>query len=279
MTCCTKPVFHLPWQCAEFAIQQSIIQDEVTVPWHLLDTAALRKKLLVKPEIFSHIKTLNPMQMTIREVYDVLELISKGQSSRGQPLEFSISDDFESNANLQDYDMSEPDNQPTPQLKPRTASPGDIDNSEDTAGTEPHETSPREPGVNNATISNHWVNVRAERNTESDPHTAVHKYPLSASAAASPATDLPFKSPSPSFESMAKIAIQNVAHAGYLRIIPHATAIEVDQTPSQQSVIVKTDSKSKKRKEMEQENSITKQTKKRAKIVVPAREQSLRYEV
>ena len=228
------------------------------------------------------------MRMTLREVYDVLELLLKGQTSRVQPLEFSIPDNFHSNANLQDDDMSElPANPPISPQKPRTASPGDIDDAKGTAGTEPCTTSPREAGVNNATVSNHLVNVqfRAERNTESDPHTAVvpslHKYPLSISAAASPAADLPFKSPPPSFESTTEIAIQNVARAGYLSIIPHATAIKVDQTPSLQSVIVKTDSKSKKRTEteMEYEENSRKQTKKRAKIAVPAREQSLRYEV
>jgi hypothetical protein len=241
-------VFHLPWQCAEFAIQQSVIQDEVTVPWDLLDTAALRKKLLVKPETFSHVKTLDPMRMTLREVYDVLDLLLKGQASKVQPLEFTIPDNFDSNANLQDDDMSE-----LP-----TDSPGDIDNAKGTAGTEPHTSSPREAGVNNATVSNHLVNVqfRAERNTD----------PLSASAAA----DIPFKSSPPSFESTTEIAIQNVARAG---IIPHATAIKADQTPSRQS-----NSKSKKRTEveMEQEENSRKQTKKRAKIAVPAREQSLR---
>ncbi len=250
-------------------------------PWDLLDTTALRRKLLVKPETFSHVKTLDPMRMTLHEVYDVLDLLLKGQTSRVRPLEFSIPDNFDSNANPQGDNMSElPANPLTPPLKPRTASPGDIDNAKGTAGTEPHTTSPREAGVNNAIISNHLVNVRAERNTESDPHTAAAVpslfNPLSASAA-----DLPFKSPPPSFESMASIAIQNVACAGYLSIIPHATALKVDQTPSQQSVIVKTDSKSKKRTEMEmeQEENSRKQKEKRAKISVPAREQSLRYEV
>jgi hypothetical protein len=95
-------VFHLPWQCAEFAIKQSVVQDEVTVPWDLLDTAALRRKLLVNSETFSHVKTLDPMRMTPREVYDVLDLLLKGQTSGVQPLEFSIRDNFDSNTNLQD---------------------------------------------------------------------------------------------------------------------------------------------------------------------------------
>jgi len=216
-------VFYLPWQCTAFAIQQSLIQDEVTVPWDLLDTAALRRKLLVNPESFSHVKTLDPMRMTPRDVYDVLDLLLKGQTSGVQPLEFSIRDNFDSNGNLHDDDISELPDPPSPP-KQRTASP-------------------ENPGN---------------------------------------AADLPFGSPPPSSESMIEIAIQNVARAGYLSIIPHATATKVDQTPSQQSVIVKTtSSRSKKRMEMEQEENSGKQTKKRAKITVtvPAREQSLRYDV
>jgi len=75
---------------------------------------------------------------------------------------------------------------------------------------------------------------------------------------------------------MIEVAIQNVACAGYLGIIPDATVIKADQTSSQQSV--KSDSKFKKRtqKEMEQGEE---QTKKRAKKAVPAREQSSRYDV
>lgn len=193
--------------------------------------------------------------MTLREVYDVLDLLLKGQISRVQPLEFSIPDNFD--MNLEDADLSElPVNPPTPPFKLPTM---DVDNKEGTAGTEPHTTSSREGGVNNPTA--------VVPSLRSDP--------ISASAAA----DLPFKSPPCSLESVTEIAIQNVACAGNLSIVPHATAVK-DQTPSWQSVIVKTDSKSKKRKEMEteQEESGRKQAKKRAKIAVPAREQSLRFE-
>lgn len=265
-------VFHLPWHYAEFSVQQSSTQDEVAVPWDLLDTTALRRKLLVKPETFSHVKTLDPMRMTLREVYDVLDLLLKGQISRVQPLEFSIPDNFD--VNLEDDDLSElPVNPPTPPFKPPTTSPEDVDNKKGTAGAEPHTTSSREGGVNNATVDNHF------QASKSGPPTAVvpslRSDPISASAAA----DLPFKSPPCSLESVTEIAIQNVARAGYLSIVPHATAVK-DQTPSRQSVIVKTDSKSKKRKEKEeQEESGRKQGKKRAKVAVPAREQSLRFEL
>jgi hypothetical protein len=84
-----------------------------------------------------------------------------------------------------------------------------------------------------------------------------------------PVVGLSFKSPSS--ESMVEVAIQNVARAGYLSIT-HA-AINADQSPSQQGVHMTT-TNSKKRTEMEQEGN---PMKKRAKITVPAREQSSRY--
>ena len=363
-------MFHLPWQCAEFAVNQSVVQDKVTVPWDLLDKAALHKKLLVNSETFSHVKTLDPLRMTPRDVYEVLDLLLKGQTSGVQLLEFSIRDNFDSNANLQDDDISELPDPPTPPPKPRTASPGEmgIDNatteldndisglhterhpasprnvdiectiagldndvsytswakrtveseprtassrnigidgatetdngtsslrgssiqsqSKGADGTEPYNT--RETGVDNAMaeiVSHHSVQIWAERNTDSDHHTAIGPHlqdslsPLSAPAAASPVVGLPFKSPPPSSESVIEVAIHNVARAGYLSIT-HPTAINADQTPSQQGVnVTSTNSNSKKRtqKETEQEEDSGKQTKKRAKITIPAREQSLRY--
>src|SRR6266540_3703217 len=86
-------------------MQQSVVQDEVAVPWDLLDTAVLRSELLVKPETFSHVKTLDPMRMAPREVYDILDLLLKGQTSGLRPLEFSIRDNSNSNAILQDDDV------------------------------------------------------------------------------------------------------------------------------------------------------------------------------
>ena len=164
-------------------MQQSVVQDEVAVPWDLLDTAALRSELLVKPETFSHVKTLDPMRMAPREVYDVLDLLLKGQTSGLRPLEFSIRDNSNSNAILQDddSDISEQPDPPTPpSLKLRT---------------------------------------------QDNP-------------------------------------------------LPQATAI--NQTPAQQSVMVKPHSNSKKRTETEESG---KGMIKRTKIAVPAREQSSRYEV
>jgi hypothetical protein len=167
-------------------MQQSVVQHEVAVPWDLLDTAALRSELLVKPETFSHVKTLDPMRMAPREVYDVLDLLLKGQTSGLRPLEFSIRDNSNSNAILQDddSDISEQPDPPTPPSL-KLCTQGDNDN------------------------------------------------PL-----------------------------------------PQATTI--NQTPSQQSVMVKPNSKSKKRTETEESGKgMTKCTK----IAVPTREQSSRYEV
>jgi len=111
-------------------------------------------------------------------------------------------------------------------------------------------------------VSDHSAQFWVKQNTESSSHTAIGTHLQD--------------SLSPS-ESMVETAIRNVAHAGYLSLT-HAAA---DQTLSQQGVnaTTKTNSKSKKRtqKEMEQEGN-GKQMKKRAKIAVPAREQSLRYD-
>jgi hypothetical protein len=278
-TSCVTGV-HLPWQCAEYAVHQSVVHDEVTasVPWDLLDTAALRRNLLVNPESFSHVKSMDPMRMTPRDVYDILDLLLRGQTSGVRPLEFSIVDNFVSNANLQEVDISDLD-PPTPPPK-RTASPADTG----IAVTEPHTNSPRETGVDSATaeiVSDQSVQFSAEHNISSDLHTAIGPdlqdslSPLPAPAA-SPVVDLPFKSHTPSSESMIKVAIRNVARAGYLTIIP----IKADQTP-QQGINTTTNSESKKRTQKEiqvQQEEDSGQPKKRAKIAVPAREQSSRYE-
>jgi hypothetical protein len=238
----------------EFAVHQSG-QDDVAVPWDFLDTAAL-KKLLVNPEPFSHVKTLNPRRMTPRDVYDVLDLLLKGQNSGVQLLEFSIRDNFDFNSNLQDdNEISELPDPLTPPPNPRTtsASPGDTGSDNEIADTATEQYTARNVGSDSTITelaSDHSVEFC---NTESHPRTAIGPKslpPLSASAAAS----------------------QNVAN----------TPIRADQnqTPSQQGVNVKTtNSKSKKRtqREMEQEEDSGKQMK-RAKLAVPAREQSLRYD-
>jgi hypothetical protein len=73
--------------------------DSGAFPWDLLETASLRKKLLVNPEAFLHVKTLDPMQMPLQDVYTVLAQLLKGQDSGVRVLEFSIEDLFNSNTN------------------------------------------------------------------------------------------------------------------------------------------------------------------------------------
>jgi hypothetical protein len=77
---------------AEFAIKTAVVQESAsdTVPWDLLDAGALRKKLLVKPETFSHVETLDPMRMSLPDLYNVLALLVKGQDSGVRLLEFSV---------------------------------------------------------------------------------------------------------------------------------------------------------------------------------------------
>jgi hypothetical protein len=106
--------------------------------------------------------------MTPRDVYNVLDLLLKGQSSGVQTLEFSIRNSFDSHANQRDDDNSELPDPLTPP-KPRASSIGDlgIDNvitktdndisglhdpftekrTFDTANTERHPASPRKEGV------------------------------------------------------------------------------------------------------------------------------------
>jgi len=76
---------------AEFAtkVQKSNV---INVPWDSLETESLRRKFLVNPEAFSHLKTLDPMRMSPHEVYSVLGLLLQGQDSGVRLLEFSIRD-------------------------------------------------------------------------------------------------------------------------------------------------------------------------------------------
>ena len=95
---------HLPsqFECAEFTIKSAFVQelDSSAFPWYLLETAPLRKKLLVNSEAFSHVKTLDPMRMALQDVYTVLAQLLKGQDSGIRLLEFSIKDFINSNTNV-----------------------------------------------------------------------------------------------------------------------------------------------------------------------------------
>jgi len=192
--------------------------------------------------------------MTPRDVYNVLDLLLKGQSSGVQTLEFSIRNSFDSHAyaNQRDDDNSELPDPLTPP-KPRTSSIGDlgIDNvitemdndisglhdpftekcTFDTANTERHPASPRKEGIgelkNNAMAE--IISDHLERYC--NPHLQ-NSLPLSSTPAATfLVVGLPFESPPPSSESMVEVAIRNVARAGYLSITHDA--INPDQTSSQ----------------------------------------------
>jgi hypothetical protein len=89
-----KPASFLLTMCkrTEFTTKPAVVpeSDLDTVPWDLLDTVPLRRKLLVKPEAFSHVETLDPMRMSPPDVYNVLTLLVKGQDSGVRLLEFSV---------------------------------------------------------------------------------------------------------------------------------------------------------------------------------------------
>jgi hypothetical protein len=84
----------------------------LAVPWDLLDTASLRKKLLSNPEAFSHVKTMDPMWMSPHDVCSILALLSNSQGSGVRLLEFSIGDIFDSHADAE-RETSRPSEPPT----------------------------------------------------------------------------------------------------------------------------------------------------------------------
>jgi len=59
--------------------------EAATVPWDLLNSIPLRKRLLVCPEPLLHVPTLDPVRMAISDTYEVLSLLVKGQDC-GTPL-------------------------------------------------------------------------------------------------------------------------------------------------------------------------------------------------
>jgi hypothetical protein len=84
----------------------------LAVPWDLLDTASLRKKLLSNPEAFSHVKTMDPMWMSPHDVCSILALLSNSQGSGVRLLEFSIGDIFDSHVDTE-RETSRPSEPPT----------------------------------------------------------------------------------------------------------------------------------------------------------------------
>jgi hypothetical protein len=93
----------------EFATKPAVVpeSDLDTVPWDLLDTVSLHRKLLVKPEAFSHVETLDPMRMSLPDVYNLLTLLIKGQESGVRLLEFSVVN-TDTDAGLEICELIEP---------------------------------------------------------------------------------------------------------------------------------------------------------------------------
>jgi len=266
-------VLHLPRQLGhlEFTMTKPAFVQELnldTVPWDLLDTVSLRRKLLVNPEPFSHVKTLDPMRMSPHDVYDVLALLVKGQDSGVRMLEFSIGDTFNSDAgsNSEIIELS----------------------------------SQRDDGANATTEPDNDVSERSEspihppkHTTDSETSTASPRdegtYNRMSLISTPPVISPPPQSTALLSESMIEVAIKKVAEAGYLGILDaNSDGIVIDapnqvlpnlKTVAQQSGKGSTsNSKSKKRRQEEMEQGEDEQKKKHT-VAFPTREQSSRYDV
>ena len=253
-------------ELAEFAIKSAVIQQLGLndVPWDLLGSASLRRKLLLNPEPFSQVETLDPIRMSHHDLYGVLALLLQAQGSGVQLLEFSMAGFFHSDA-----DVEQGVNTPgPPTASPRAAdttqsrsSTVDLDN--DTSESDSPTTPPRDNSTYDDGIGLQLLE---------SPRPIL-------SALATPASSVIDKPPSfpPLSESIIKAAIENVAGAGYLSIdVPNP--LPQSETVSQQSDVVKiNNSNSKKRSREEMEEGREKQKKKYDKVPVPTREQSSRY--
>jgi hypothetical protein len=255
-------------ECAEFTIAKSaVIQgpNMVAVPWDSLDSVSLRRELLLNSEPFSHLKTLDPIRMSPHEIYSVLALLLQAQNSGFQLLEFSIGDIFNSGKDVE-QGVNEP-----------TDSPRDV--SIDNATTELNIDSP---------IQTRRLPAKRMADSEICTASARDNSMYNDATTAPLVIDQPQLTP-PLSKSMIKAAIENVAKAGYLSI-SDATGIDSPnqvlqhlKTASQQRGEAKTsDSNSRKRGREEMEQDLPNENKQmkrhRAKVAVPTREQSSRYD-
>jgi len=262
-----------------------------TVPWDLLDTVSLRRKLLVNPEAFSHVKTLDPMWMSPHDVYIVLALLLKGQDSGVRLLEFSMGDIYNS-----DMDGERETNKvPEPDLP--TASPRDMGISSATAELAndiselsdlPIQLLPS-PAIRTADSKTCAASTR-DKSVYSDgmglqlldPPLPLLSAPVS--RVASPVIDPPTHPSPPLSKSTIKAAIENVAKAGYLSISDTSAIDSPNQahqplkTASQQSGKAKTSSSNSKKRGREEQGSPN-ENKKMKKQAVPTCEQSSQYDI
>jgi hypothetical protein len=221
--------------------------------------------------------------MSPHDVFNVLELLSQGQNSGVRVLEFSIGNDFNYDAELENDTAS-------PRDVGVDSATGDLDNgiseplyltvqspSDRTADSELRAASPRDIGIDSATTEPDNLNDMSEPGPSS--HLQDSFLPLSsAPATASPVVDPPSKSLPPSSESMIKLAIENVARAGHLTINSEEVGINVAEDLSKPGRKAKiSTSKSKKRAREEGSQSEDMPKAQRAKMAVPPREQSSRY--
>ena len=252
--------------------------DSGTVPWDLLDTVSLRRKLLINPEAFSHVKTLDPMRMSPHDVYAVLALLLKGQDSGVRLLEFSMEDIYNSDMD----DEQETNEVPEPDLP--TASPRDVgigsataelDNDISELSDLPIQLLPslaiRTADSNSCAASTRDKSVHGDGIGPQLLDLPLLSAP--ASRVASPVIDPP----------TIKAAIENVAKAGYLSISDTRAIDSPNQThqplktASQQSGKAKTSSSKKRGREEQGRPNENKKMKKQQ--AVPTREQSSRYDI
>jgi hypothetical protein len=237
---------------------------------------SLRRKLLVNPEAFSHVKTLDPARMSCHEVYNILGLLLQGQGSGVRLFEF-----LTRNIPNSDVDAG-------PEISELPQSPE--------THREPHTTSPRDVGTGNASaeldndISDSPGPAKRTANSQTSPRDEGSNSPFTLlSAPGTPAIEPPSQSSPPLSKSAIKVAIENVAEAGFLSITSDATTVEVPNQvlqhfeTSQQGGKAKTgnsNSIKRGRKEMEQGGpSEDRQTKKhRGRVFITPREQSSRYD-
>ena len=208
--------------------------------------------------------------MSCHEIYNILGLLLQGQVSGVRLFEFLT----------RDIPMS------------------DVDGPEISELPQPPTTSPRDVGTGNASaeldndiseISGSPGPVKRTANSRPSPRDEDSNSPLTLlSVPGTPVIRPPSRSP-PLSKSTIKVAIENVAEAGFLSITSDATTVEVPNQvrqhfeTSQQGGKVKTSNSNsikRGREEMEQGGpSEDKQTKKhRGRVIIPPREQSLRYD-
>lgn len=216
--------------------------------------------------------------MSCHEVYNILRLLLQGQDSGVRLFEFSTNSDVDA----------------SPEISELPQSPG--------THREPlASTSPRGVGTGNAAaeldsdiseILDSPGPAKRTANSQPSPRDEGNNSPLTLLSASGtgPVIEPPSQSSPPLSKSMIKVAIENVAEAGFLNITYDATAIDVPNQilqhleTSQQGGKAKTsnpNSIKRGREEMEQGGpSKDRQTKKsRGRAIIPPREQSLRYDI